>query len=124
MEENLPPLDGAAILDTAPPSEEHSPPQQQQEGSKQQRKKISLRLKPTKKPVSPAVVEEPAEQTAKSYELATALMSLVEVLGDVQGGKALTARLQATTGEKTAGDDIYDAIESEVCTIGSGLGYI
>ena len=135
MEENLPPLDGSEDLGSAPPRE--GPPVQHlvppgsptpRAGAKKTRKKISLRLKPAKKPATAADGEEPAQQTAKCYELATTVMSLLDVLGAVEGGKALTECTRASTGAAAEGNDIYAMIDSEVNRRGldrsreSGLG--
>jgi hypothetical protein len=135
MEENLPPLDGSAILEPAPPREEplrqHTTPPRTQalsDNSKtflQRRKNLSLRRKnlslgrkTAKKPAKAAAAAAPAEPTAKCYELSNTLMSLVDVLGSVEGGEALTELTRTSTGAAAEGEDIYDMIDAEVHTRG------
>ena len=128
MEENLPPLDGSAILEPAPPREEplrqHTTPPRTQalsDNSKtflQRRKNLSLRRKTAKKPAKAAAGAAPAEPTAKCYELSNTLMSLVDVLGSVEGGEALTELTRTSTGAAAEGEDIYDMIDAEVHTRG------
>ena len=128
MEENLPPLDGSAILEPAPPREEplrqHTTPPRTQalsDNSKtflQRRKNLSLRRKTAKKPATAAAAAVPAEPTAKCYELSNTLMSLVDVLGSVEGGEALTELTRTSTGAAAEGEDIYDMIDAEVHTRG------
>ena len=128
MEENLPPLDGSAILEPAPPREEplrqHTTPPRTQalsDNSKtflQRRKNLSLKRKTAKKPAKAAAEAAPAEPTAKCYELSNTLMSLVDVLGSVEGGEALTELTRTSTGAAAEGEDIYDMIDAEVHTRG------